>query len=253
MIKVLLIQSKVYESKEKALKYFQRIVDNPRFDNSDIVCFPELWYPNVVNDFEKEFAIILDTAKQKNIFIVPGAFLERIDDNTFGVSCPIISRKGKIIGRQFKIHPFGIQRKEVKPGIKAEVFDLGKFKLGVVICYDAVFPEVSRVLTIKGADVLFFPSKIRTEGIRPWHIYLQARALENRIPIVATNACTGPFGGKSIIVDFSYNKRNDIALPRPRVLSKNQQVLATNIDMAQTRKIRRERFKDFRQSLYPSL
>ena len=252
MIKVLLIQSKVCESKAKALEYFQKIVNNPQFDNFDIVCFPELWYPNVVNDFEKEFAIILDTAKQKTIFMIPGAFLERIDGEIC-VSCPIISKKGKIIGRQLKIHPFGIQRKDVKPGIKAEVFNLGKFKLGVVICYDAVFPEVSRVLTTKGADVLFFPSKIKTEGVGPWHIYLQARALENRIPVVAPNVCTGPFGGRSIIVDFSYNKRNDIALPRPRVLSENQQVLAANIDIIQARNIRRERFKDFRQDLYPSL
>jgi len=206
----------------------------------------------VVNDFEKEFAAILDVAKQKTVFIIPGAFLERIDDEIY-VSCPIISKKGKVIGRQLKIHPFGLQRKDVRPGIKAEVFNLGKFKLGVVICYDAVFPEVSRVLATKGADVLFFPSKIKTEGVGPWHIYLQARALENRIPVVAPNVCAGPFGGKSIIVDFSYNKRNDIALPRPRILSESPQVLAANIDIAQARNIRRERFKDFRQGLYPLL
>lgn len=252
MIKVLLIQSKLCQSKAKALEYFQGIVNSQRIDNSDIICFPELWYPNVVNDFEKEFATILDVAKQKTVFILPGAFLERIDDEIY-VSCPIISKKGKVIGRQFKIHPFGLQRKDVKPGIKAQVFNLGKFKLGVVICYDAVFPEVSRVLATKGADVLFFPSKIKTEGVGPWHIYLQARALENRIPVVGPNVCTGPFGGKSIIVDFSYNKRNDIALPRPRILSESPQVLAANIDIAQARNIRRERFKDFRQGLYPLL
>ena len=252
MIKVLLIQSKLCESKAKALEYFQRIVNSQRIDNSDIICFPELWYPNVVNDFEKEFGTILDVAKQKTVFIIPGAFLERIDEEIC-VSCPIISKKGKVIGRQLKIHPFGIQRKDVKPGIKAEVFNLGKFKLGIVICYDAVFPEVSRVLATKGADVLFFPSKIKIEGVGPWHIYLQARALENRIPVVAPNVCTDPFAGKSIIVDFSYDKRNDIALPRPRILSASPQVLAANIDIAQARTIRRERFKDFRQSLYPQL
>ena len=252
MIKVLLIQCKLYQSKAKALEYFQRIVNSQRIDNSDIICFPELWYPNVVNDFEKEFATILDVAKQKTVFIIPGAFLERIDDE-ISVSCPIISKKGKVIGRQLKIHPFGLQRKDVKPGIKAEVFNLGKFKLGVVICYDAVFPEVSRVLATKGADVLFFPSKIKTEGVGPWHIYLQARALENRIPVVAPNVCIGPFGGKSIIVDFSYNKSNDIALPRSKILSESPQVLAANIDINQARNIRRERFKDFRQGLYPLL
>ena len=67
MIKVLLIQSRLYQAKAKALEYFQRIVNSQRIDNSDIICFPELWYPNVVNDFEKEFATILDVAKQKKI------------------------------------------------------------------------------------------------------------------------------------------------------------------------------------------
>ena len=252
MIKVLLVQSKLCESKAKALEYFQRIVNSRQIDNSDIICFPELWYLNVVNNFEREFATVLDLAKQKTVFIIPGAFLERIDDE-ISVSCPIISKKGKVIGRQLKIHPFGIQRKDVKPGNKAEVFNLGKFKLGIGICYDAVFPEVSRVLALKGADMLFFPSKIKTEGVGPWHIYLQARALENRIPVVAPNVCTGPFGGKSIIVDFSYNKSNDIALPRSKILSESPQVLAANIDINQARNIRRERFKDFRQGLYPLL
>ena len=71
MIKVLLIQSKLCESKAKALEYFQGIVNSRRIDNSDIICFPELWYPNVVNDFEKEFATVLDVAKQKTVFIIP--------------------------------------------------------------------------------------------------------------------------------------------------------------------------------------
>jgi predicted amidohydrolase len=114
----------------------------------------------VVNDFEKEFAAILDVAKQKTVFIIPGAFLERIDDEIY-VSCPIISKKGKVIGRQLKIHPFGLQRKDVKPGIKAEVFNLGKFKLGVVICYDAVLPEVSRVLATKVQTCYSFRQKLK--------------------------------------------------------------------------------------------
>jgi predicted amidohydrolase len=41
-----------------------------------------------------------------------------------------------------------------------EMFDGGRFKFGIGICYDVVFPEVSRSLLRKGAEILFFPSKI---------------------------------------------------------------------------------------------
>ena len=42
---------------------------------------------------------------------------------------------------------------------------------------------ISRALARKGADIVFFPSKISKKGIEPWHMYVQVRALENRIPV----------------------------------------------------------------------
>jgi omega-amidase len=77
----------------------------------------------------------------------------------------------------------------VKAGTKAELFESGNFKFGIGICYDIVFPEVARALVKKGADILFFPSKIRYEGIKPWNMYVQVRALESRILIAAPNIC----------------------------------------------------------------
>ena len=122
-----------------------------------------------------------------------------------------------VLGRQLKIHPFGPQRKVVKAGTKVELFESGNFKFGIGICYDIVFPEVARALVKKGADVLFFPSKIRYEGIKPWHMYVQVRALENRIPRVMLNICDSSnsiYKGKSIFVDFDYDYETDIAVPK---------------------------------------
>jgi len=160
MIKVLLVQSKLCESKAKAIEYFQRIVNSRQIDNSDIICFPELWYLNVVNNFEREFATVLDLAKQKTVFIIPGAFLERIDDE-ISVSCPLISKKGKIIGRQLKIHPFGLQRKDVKPGIKAEVFNLGKFKWVLLYVTMPFFQRCRECLQQKVQTCYSFRQKLK--------------------------------------------------------------------------------------------
>lgn len=210
----------------------------------EIVCLPELWYTRVVRDFEKEFKVITDAAREYDFTIIPGAFKEKIDDNTY-VSCPVVTPNGNILGRQFKIHLFGHQRKALKPGSKMEVFEVGKLKFSVPICYDLVFPEIARSAVRKGAELLFFPSKIPKTGIDPWHLYLQVRALENRIPVVASNVCGGFFGGKSTIVDLEYDRSTDIATPKIKTaVAAKEQIIIVNIDLRRSRQMRQRRFAD---------
>lgn len=208
----------------------------------DVICLPELWYTKLVKDFEKEFKIITDAAREYKMTIIPGAFKEKIGDNVY-VSCPVITSDGSIQGRQFKIHLFGIQKKTCKPGTKIKIFDAGKFRFSIAICYDVVFPEIARLATYKGADLLFFPSKILKEGIYPWHMYLQVRALENRIPVIASNVSGGLFGGRSIVVDFKYDKKTDIAIPEIKTGSSvKEQLIMADIDLKKSRQIHKRRF-----------
>jgi predicted amidohydrolase len=85
--------------------------------DSDIVCLPELWYSRTVINFETEFEKIIDIAKEYNMVIIPGAFIERSNRNNnkncndLQISSPVIANDGVILGRQLKIHPFGSQRK----------------------------------------------------------------------------------------------------------------------------------------------
>jgi predicted amidohydrolase len=69
------------------------------------------------------------------------------------------------IGKQRKLH---LSRDEVnyyKGGRDILVFDIGRCKVGTVICYDNQFPEVARVLALRGAEVLLMPHAAR---FRPW-------------------------------------------------------------------------------------
>jgi len=210
----------------------------------EIVCLPELWYTKVVRDFEKEFKVIIDAAREYDFTIIPGAFKEKICDDTF-VSCPIVTPNGSILGRQLKIHLFGDQRKTLKPGSKMEVFEIGKLKFSVPICYDLVFPEIARSAVREGAELLFFPSKIPKTGINPWHLYLQVRALENRIPVVASNVCGDIFGGRSMIVDLKYDRSTDIATPKIKTgAAVREQTIIVDIDLKRSRQMRQRRFAD---------
>ena len=266
MLRATLIQTQLQKSKTKAIEQILKLLKKAGSSNSDIVCLPELWYPKAVTNFEVEFAEIMDAAREYNITIIPGAFLEKINDQEEGnnnnnnnnflqISSPVIATDGMIIGRQLKIHPFGSQRKVVKAGTKVQVFESSNCKFGIGICYDIVFPEVARSLARKGADILFFPSRIRNEGIKPWHMYVQVRALENRIPIAAPNICgSNTYKGASIFVDFDYNNKTDIAIPKPRVgASVNEQILVMDIDLKHTRRLRKKRLEDFRNNFYDLL
>mgnify|MGYP003289759148 CR=1 FL=1 len=254
MLRIALVQLQLQNNKTKAIEHTLKLLNKAGSSDSDIVCLPELWYTKTVTNFETEFDKIIDIAKEYNMAIIPGAFRERRNNNSnnrnfaLQISTPVIANDGVIAGRQLKIHPFGQQHKVVKAGTKVELFESVNFRFGIGICYDIVFPEVARALLKKGADILFFPSKIRNEGIKPWHMYVQVRALENRIPIAAPNVCDdrssyGIYRGKSIFVDFDYDYKTDIAVPKITVGSSvNNQILIVNVDLNHSRKLRKKRF-----------
>ncbi|MGA9845159.1 MAG: carbon-nitrogen hydrolase family protein [Nitrososphaeraceae archaeon] len=164
MLRIALVQIHLQNNKAKAVEHALKLLKKAGLSGSDIVCLPELWYTKIVTNFETEFDKIIDVAKEYNMAIIPGAFIEkssRNNGNDLQISSPVIANDGMIAGRQLKIHPFGPQRKVVKAGTKVELFESGNFKFGIGMCYDIVFPEVARALAKKGADILFFPSRIR--------------------------------------------------------------------------------------------
>ena len=252
MVRIALLQLQMQEDTEKSVESVIKLLKNAEATEPDIVCLPEQWYPKNIENFEEEFGQIIDVANKYGTIVIAGAFMEYIKNIRY-ISCPVIDCRGRIIGRQLKIHPFGEERKMVQGGNRVEIFAAGKYKFGISICHDIVFPEVSRAITRKGADLIFYPSRIREGGIIPWHLYLQVRALENRIPVVAPNICNKQFGGKSMIVDLEYDEKTNIAVPKRALASVNEQILVMDIDIHKARRTREIRFQDVKNDIYKSL
>jgi len=205
MVKLGLIQTISYSSNEKGISKIAEILKILGKKEAEIVCLPEQWLKNnEISDFDSEFSEFKKIAKDFSMTIIPGAFYET--KRKPSIVAPIIGPEGEIIGRQEKIHPFDYERDNVKPGNEAKIFNTS-CKFGVIICYDMVFPKVANILTKKGAQVLFSPSRIVRRGISPWQMYVQVRALENRIPILAANVENHRFGGNSMMVDLIENNK----------------------------------------------
>ena len=74
-----------------------------------------------------------------------------------------------------------------RAGDEFPVFETDLGKLGIMICYDAGFPEVARHLALQGAELIVAPCAFRKADKQMWDIYFKARALENALFVAATN------------------------------------------------------------------
>ena len=240
MTKVGLIQTKSYKTNQEGISNVCEMLRNLGKKETQIVCLPEQWLPNnEIGDFDLEFSDFKKVAKEYSMTIIPGAFYSRIGQK-MSIITPVIGPQGEIIGTQRKIHPFDYERDTVQPGKEVKIFNTA-CKFGIIICYDMVFPNVANTLVKKGAKILFSPSRIVRRGIEPWHLYVQVRSLENRIPIIAANVENKKFGGSSIMVDLVEN--NKVMLPKITKLT-GESYQIKDFDLKRYHDSRKDRFRD---------
>jgi predicted amidohydrolase len=101
---------------------------------------------------------LVSQAKKHNLFLVSG-INERDKDKLYNSSV-LVSANG-LLGKYRKMHLFMNEKNNFEPGNSGlPVFDLGICKAGMLICFDWIFPEVWRILSLKGADVICHPSNL---------------------------------------------------------------------------------------------
>ena len=240
MTKVGLIQTRSYENNKKGIENISKILERLGKTETEIVCLPEQWLPNnQIENYDQEFFEFKKIARNYSMTVIPGAFYEK-NENTMSINSPIIGPEGEIIGKQEKIHPYEYEKETVSAGTEAKIFKTS-CKFGIMICYDTVFPGVADMLTKKGAQMIFSPSRIVKEGIEPWKMYVQVRSLENRIPIIAPNVEDIKFGGSSLIVELT--KEGKIVKTRITEL-KGECEESVNITFSNYELIRKQRIED---------
>jgi beta-ureidopropionase len=121
----------------------------------------------------------------------------------------LIGPEGEIIGTYDKTHPAPWERRHhggwVCVGTAAEVFETELGTIGMIICYDGDFPELSRILAVKGAEIIVRASALQ-RSYDIWYITNSARAYDNHVYVVASNLvgpdAAGNYGfGHSMIVN----------------------------------------------------
>lgn len=161
---------------------------------ADLVVLPELFatgYQFINRDEAVRFAETQNgptvswakkTAAANGCFLC-GGFVRRLDHQVFN-SAFLVGPAGRLFTYD-KLHLFGSEKNCFDPGQgEFEVYDLGPAKVGMMICFDWIFPESARVLALKGAQIICHPSNL----VLPYcQSAMPVRCLENRVFAVTAN------------------------------------------------------------------
>lgn len=148
-------------------------------------------------------------ARELGVYVVWPSYRRGGERGEVYNSAILIGPQGEIAGIYDKTHPAPWERTDgggwAKVGTRADVFETELGNLGMIICYDGDFPELSRLLAVKGADVIIRASALQ-RSYDIWYITNCARAYDNHVYLVASNLvgpdARGNYGfGHSMIVN----------------------------------------------------
>lgn len=168
---------------------------------ADILCFPELFIEGYDMDQKdlystdktlkySEYIVesLAEAAKEYNVYIVAPTALA-MGKKVYN-SALFFNKNGKVLGEYNKVHLFEKERDVFDSGENFVVWDTTIGKIGIIICYDAGFPEASRELALNGAEIIFCPSAWRIQDKLVWDLNLAQRAYENTVFFVGVNSVT---------------------------------------------------------------
>jgi beta-ureidopropionase len=232
--------------------------------DADLIVLPELFntgYAFLSRDEVRRFAeevpygetcrILVEESSRLKKTIVAG-LAERAGDALYNTA--VLVSKGRFVGLYRKLHLFSREKVLFNKGdLEPRVYMVDGARIGVLICFDWLFPEVWRVLALRGADIVAHPSNLVLPG------YCQramlARSFENHIYTITANRVGEEERGD---YHLKYTGRSQIVSPKMEVLalaSEDQvecKAVQADLELARNKKVTElnDIFKDRRPRFY---
>jgi N-carbamoylputrescine amidase len=230
---------------------------------ADLVCFPEL---NLTGYSVREVArsvaepipgplseAVVQMALETGVFILAG-LVEQGEDGSVFASQIVAGREG-LQGVYRKCHLSPFEQPLYSPGNALPVFNLRDTTFGIELCYDTHFPELSTLLTLKGAEILFClhasPRGTPEEKQRSWMRHLTARAYDNGVFVVACNQTGDNNEGLEFPgLAFALNPSGEVI---NEDISGDEGILVADFAAAELAHVRENRMRHFLPNRRPEL
>ncbi|GKW48896.1 bifunctional GNAT family N-acetyltransferase/carbon-nitrogen hydrolase family protein [Halomonas sp. NCCP-2165] len=275
-------QMREFDSVESVLQQVEYFVDALSGYQSDFAVFPELFNAPLMGlqdraaqqdqmaairflaGFTEQFKAELSRmAVAYNINIVAGSMIEAgEDDRLYNVS--YLCHRDGTLEHQHKLHITPQERRDwvIEGGDELRVFDTDAGRVGIQICYDVEFPELSRLLAEQDMDILFVPFWTDTKNgyLRVRHC-AQARAIENECYVVLCGSVGNVPSIENLDIQYAQSSvfsPSDFAFPHDAVLAETtpntEMIMFSDLDLTRLTVVRNEgsvtNLKDRRKDLF---
>jgi predicted amidohydrolase len=247
---------KVVDDKDINIDKAVNMIETSARNKADVVVLPEMFNCPYESGKFSEYAECLDNgktmksisraAREFGVHIIAGSIPE-ISGGRIYNTCVVFDDNGDIIGKHRKVHLFDIsipgkiefkESDTLGAGNGITVVETRLCKIGIAICYDVRFPELFRLMALKGAQIIVVPAAFNmTTGPVHWELLMRTRAVDNQIFVAAVspardeNAAYVAYGN-SMVVD-----------PWANILTRldgEENIVYSDLDLSQITRIRNE-------------
>ena len=198
-MKIALIQMEVSPVKAENMEHAGALIAQAAKNGADLVMLPEMFcceYRNRAFIENREPAdgpmcrALADMAKENHVWLIAGTIPELDGEKTYNTAF-VYDRMGRQAARHRKAHLFDVaieggqhfkESDTFTAGDAVTLFDTEFGKMGLCVCFDIRFPELSRLMALEGAQCIFCPAAFNmTPGPAHWELLFRGRAVENRV------------------------------------------------------------------------
>jgi deaminated glutathione amidase len=198
------IQMSSTPDKEENKEVAEALVRKAVSAGADLVALPELWSCHGLDEVYREnaepvpgptTAFLGNLARELGVYVLGGSILEGGSDaERLSNTSTFFNPSGEMTAVYRKIHLFDVKVSDreylesanIAPGKVIVTAKAGAATLGLSVCYDVRFPELYRLLALRGAEILAVPAAFTLQtGKDHWEILLRARAVENQAFVIA--------------------------------------------------------------------
>ncbi|KAA6234090.1 N-carbamoylputrescine amidohydrolase [Campylobacter sp. LR291e] len=212
-MKIALIQQKFHQNKKLTIEKTCEFIEQAVKDKAELICLGELHqseyfcqsqnvdFFDLANDYKKDIEFWASVAKKHKIVLITSLF-EKRSAGLYHNSAFVFEKNGNIAGKYRKMHipddPNFCEKFYFTPGdLGFEPINTSLGRLGVLICWDQWYPEAARIMALKGAEILIYPTAIgwfdddskeeKQRQLEAWIGVQRGHAIANCLPVVAVN------------------------------------------------------------------
>ena len=267
-MKTALIQQKYKNTKEatvqatieqisKAAEYGTNLIVLQELHQNEYFCQSEdAKFFSYADSFEEDVAFWSKVAKEHSVVLVTSLF-EKRTAGLYHNTAVVFEADGSIAGKYRKMHipddPGFYEKFYFTPGdMGFEPIETSVGKLGVLICWDQWYPEAARIMTLRGADILIYPTAIgwfdadssdeKSRQLDSWVTIQRSHAIANAIPLISCNRVGFESDGSGVMAGINFWGNSFICGAQGEILatadSQNETILYADIDSNRTKETR---------------